>query len=127
MQPGPLMFRLLADVMVILHLAFILFVAGGGVLVLRWPRLALLHLPAVCWGIVVLSAGWVCPLTPAEIYFRRKSGGVGYGGGFIGHYLLPLIYPENITRTTQISLALGVLLFNSLLYGLLLLRLRKKR
>ncbi len=85
----------------------------------RWPRLAWLHLPAAAWAGWVVSAGWICPLTPLENALRRSAGEAGYGGSFQEHYLLALIYPEGLTRPLQVALGLGVLLLNVLLYALL--------
>lgn len=117
------MYRLLADLILVLHLLFILFVVFGALLVLRRPRLAIVHLPAALWGAMVELGGWPCPLTPLENYFRRKSGAVGYRTGFVEHYLLHLIYPSGLTPEMQVFLGLAVLLVNGLLYGLVLLRL----
>jgi len=111
-----MLFSGLADLAVLLHALFILFVVGGGFLVLRWPRLAWLHLPAALWGGVVELAGWLCPLTDLELYWRRRGGAVGYSGSFIEHYLEPLIYPAGLTVQLQIFLGLGVLLLNSAIY-----------
>jgi Protein of Unknown function (DUF2784) len=110
--------RLLADAVLLLHGLFILFAVAGGVLVWRWPWLAWLHLPAAVWAGWVVSAGWICPLTPLENALRRSAGEAGYGGSFLEHYLLALIYPEGLTRPLQVALGLGVLLLNVLLYAL---------
>ncbi len=118
--------RLMADLVVIVHLAFIVFVTAGGFLVLRRPWVALLHLPAVGWGIFVEISNRVCPLTPLEIHFRRLGGEAGYGGGFIDHYLLPVLYPSGLTRTVQIGLAILVAGVNVAVYGRLLERWRKR-
>ena len=107
---------LLANVLVLLHLAFILFVVAGGLLV-AWKRtLVWLHLPAAIWGALIEFMGWICPLTPLENHFRRLSGQAGYEGGFIEHYLLPLIYPETLTAATQYVLGGLVLIINFLVY-----------
>ena len=90
--------RLAADAVALLHLAFVLFVAFGGLLVWRWPRLAWLHLPAVGWGGWIEFAGWTCPLTPLENALRRAVGKAGYAGGFIDHYLWPPPDPAGSTR-----------------------------
>ncbi|MBL8424926.1 MAG: DUF2784 domain-containing protein, partial [Candidatus Accumulibacter phosphatis] len=79
--------RLLADGIVVLHCLFIAFVVLGGVLALRWPRLAWVHLPAACWGAAIELSGWICPLTPLENRFRQAAGEAGYAGSFIDHYL----------------------------------------
>jgi hypothetical protein len=112
--------RLLADAVLLLHGLFILFAVLGGLLVWRWPRLAWLHLPAAAWAAWVVSAGWICPLTPLENALRRSAGEAGYSGGFVEHYLLGLIYPEGLTRPVQIALGLGVVLLNAVLYALLI-------
>lgn len=109
---------LAADLLVILHLAFILFVMLGGVLLFRWPWVAWLHLPAVAWGALIELIGWICPLTPLEQHFRQAAGEGGYSGGFIEQYLLPLIYPEGLTREIQLALGLLVIIFNAVIYGL---------
>jgi len=107
---------LAADIIVLLHFAFILFVSAGGLLVLRWPRLAWLHLPCVAWGVLIEATGGICPLTPLEMRFRLAAGGPGYSGDFIDHYLLPMIYPAGLTRGVQIGLGIALLLFNLIIY-----------
>jgi len=106
----------LADLVVLLHLAFILFVVFGGLLVLRRRRLMWLHLPVVVWGAAIEFVGWVCPLTPLENRLRAAAGEAGYSGGCIEHYLIPLIYPEGLTRELQWLLGALVLLVNALVY-----------
>ncbi|MBB5349453.1 DUF2784 domain-containing protein [Desulfoprunum benzoelyticum] len=120
-------YRLLGDLVVVLHLLFILFVAAGGLLVLPRPRLALLHLPAVVWGALIEFTGGICPLTPLENLFNRLAGHRGYDGGFIDHYLLPIIYPEEMTREIQIGLGLLVVAINAALYLLLIRRSLRRR
>ena len=115
-----LLFRLAADVVALLHLAFVLFVVGGGLLVWRWPWLAWLHLPAVAWGALIEFTGWMCPLTPLEQHLRQIIGQAGYAGGFIDHYLLALLYPAGLTREAQWALGAGVLVVNGAVYSLLL-------
>lgn len=110
-------YRFLADAVVAVHLGFVLFVAAGALLVARWPRLAWLHLPSVLWGAGIELAGGVCPLTPLENRLRRLAGADGYSGGFVEHYLLPVLYPEGLTREVQLVLGIAVLLFNLLVYG----------
>jgi len=107
----------LADAVLILHLCFILFVVLGGVLVLRWPWLAWLHLPAAVWGALVEIAGWICPLTPLEVAFRQAAGRPVYDTSFIEHYLVPIIYPSSLTRDVQIALGVLVLGLNVAVYG----------
>jgi hypothetical protein len=113
-------YRILADILVVLHLAFVAFVVAGGILVLRRPRLAFLHIPAAAWGVLIELAGWVCPLTPLEVRFRILGGQAGYTGGFVEHYLIPLLYPAGLTREQQIWLGVLVGLFNLLIYGLVI-------
>ncbi len=114
--------RILADAVLVLHFAFIVFVVLGGLLVLRWPRLAWIHLPAVAWGAGIEFLGAICPLTPLENLLRVSGGGSGYGGGFIDHYLTSLIYPDGLTRTTQIVLGVFVIAVNVAVYVALLRR-----
>lgn len=117
-------YRALADFVVVIHVAFVAFVVFGGLLVLRHPRLAWLHLPAAAWGVMIEFAGWVCPLTPLENAFRMRGGEAGYSGGFIEHYLLPVLYPVGLTRGIQLVLGGIVLALNLAVYGLLLARRR---
>jgi len=116
---------LTADIIVLLHFAFILFVSVGGVLVLRWPRLAWLHLPCVAWGVLIEATGGICPLTPLEMRFRLAAGEPGYSGDFIDRYLLPIIYPSGLTRGVQIGLGIALLLFNLIIYAFAWNRRRK--
>ncbi|MBW7902114.1 MAG: DUF2784 domain-containing protein [Rhodocyclaceae bacterium] len=106
------MHALLADLVVAVHFAFIVFAVAGGALVLRRPRLAWLHLPAVLWGAAVVAFGWICPLTPLENRLRAAAGEAGYTGDFVERYLVPLIYPPGLTRELQILLGVGLLLLN---------------
>ena len=108
--------RWAADAVVIVHLAFVLFVAGGALLLLRWPRVAWLHAPCAVWGALVELAGWVCPLTPLENHLRRIAGEGGYTGGFIEQYVVPLLYPGELTRPIQLGLGVAVIAFNAIVY-----------
>lgn len=112
-----MIYAYLADAVLLLHLAFILFVVLGGFLVWRFPRLAWLHLPAAAWGAIVEIAGGVCPLTPLENALRRLGGEAGYAGGFVEHYLIPMIYPQALTRELQIALGVGVVVINLAAYA----------
>ena len=112
--------RLLADLVVGVHFLFVLFVLLGGLLVLHWPRLAYVHLPAAAWGVLIELTGWVCPLTPLEQSLRLKAGEQGYSGSFIEHYVLPLLYPSALTRTIQVGIAAIVIAVNLYIYGYLL-------
>ena len=120
-------FRLAADVVLVIHFAFIAFVVAGGILVARWPRLAWGHLPAAAWGAYVEIAGRICPLTYLENRLRMDAGEAGYSESFIEHYLLPVIYPGGLTRTMQLILATIVIVINVGIYSYLLLRRRKRR
>lgn len=112
-----MIYRVLADAIIVIHLAFVLFVLLGGVLVLRWHKLAWVHLPAAFWGAAIEFGGWICPLTPLENRFRRMGGAAGYSGGFVEQYLLSLIYPAELTRSIQVVLGLVVLAVNLIVYG----------
>jgi hypothetical protein len=116
----------LADLVFLIHLAFLVFVGAGAFLVLRWPRLAWIHAPAAVWGILIEYVGWYCPLTPLEVWLRRRAGEAGYEGGFIDHYIGSLIYPEGLPRSAQIVLGSLVLVVNGIVYGWLLLRRRRR-
>ncbi len=107
----------MADILVVLHLVFILFVILGGFLVLKWQWLILFHLPSVVWGAFIEFRGWICPLTPLEQKFRAVAGEEGYSGGFIQHYLLPVIYPDALTRDMQFALGTSVVVINLAVYG----------
>lgn len=117
-----MLFRLAADAVLLLHLGFIIFVLLGGLLALRWRRAPLLHLPAAAWGVYIELSGGLCPLTPLENRLRALAGQAGFEGGFIEHYLLPLIYPAGLTRDTQFVLAGVVVIVNLLAYGFVLRR-----
>jgi hypothetical protein len=97
----------------------------GGLLVLRWQWVAVLHVPAAIWGILIEFAGWICPLTPLENSFRRLGGEAGYAGGFIDHYIQPVVYPSGLTRGTQVVLGSLALLVNLIAYGLVVARRRR--
>ncbi|MFN2637981.1 MAG: DUF2784 domain-containing protein [Gemmatimonadaceae bacterium] len=121
-----MIYRTLADLVLVVHLAFVVFVVLGGLLVTRWPLLAFAHIPAAVWGVLIEFSGWICPLTPLENSLRRSGGEAGYSGGFIEHYIQPLLYPAGLTRGTQIVLGTLALLVNLLAYGVLIAR-RKQR
>ena len=104
--------------MVLLHLAFIAFVVAGAALLFRWPRLVWFHAPALLWGAYAEFSGALCPLTPLENRLRALAGEAGYRGGFVEHYLIPLIYPEALTREWQMLLGIAVLAINATLYTL---------
>jgi hypothetical protein len=114
-----------AEIVLVVHLAFVIFVGLGGLLVLRWPAVAWLHVPSAAWGALISLVGWICPLTPLENALRMRAGQDGYEGDFVAHYLLPLIYPEGLTRTAQIAVGLAVLAVNAAIYLYLLRRYRR--
>ncbi len=113
-----MLYRLLADLVVLLHFGFIVFAVVGALLLLRWPWLIWLHLPAALWAATIVLFGWICPLTPLEIALRELAGQQGYDGSFIERYILILIYPPGLTRNVQILLGLGVVVLNVALYAL---------
>lgn len=109
-------YGVLADFLVLLHAAFVLFVALGALLVWRWPRVAWLHLPAAVWGIAIEWRGAICPLTPLEHWLRDRAGQAGYEGDFVQHYVMPALYPAGLNREVQIVLGALALLINVGLY-----------
>lgn len=111
------MYPLLADLILIVHLAFVVFVLCGGLLVLKWRWIAWLHLPAAVWGAVVEFNGWICPLTPLENWLRGQGGEAGYEDDFTTRYLLPILYPGNLTRDIQLLLGTVVVVINAAVYG----------
>ena len=117
-------YGLLADLVVGAHFLFVVFVVLGGLLALRWPRVAWLHLPAALWGTLIELWGWVCPLTPLEKWLRRQGGLAGYQGGFIEHYILPILYPAGLTRGVQLLLAAAVVAVNAVVYRMVFRRWR---
>lgn len=119
-------YLLLADLVVVVHLAFVAFVVLGGLLALRWPWVAALHLPAAAWGVLIEFGGWICPLTPLENALRQRGGEAGYSGGFVERYLLSILYPDGLTRGVQVALGLIVLAVNAAVYGWLLARRRRR-
>ena len=119
--------RLAADAVLVVHLAFIVFVLVGGLLVLHRPIFAAMHLPAAGWAVFAELSGTICPLTPLENSLRRSAGAAGYEGGFIEHYLVPLIYPSGLTPRIQILLGLVVLAVNLAVYALAWQRWRRGR
>ena len=110
----------MADLIVLIHFSFILFVIFGGLLVMKWRRLIWLHLPAAVWGALIEFFGWFCPLTTLENQLRRNNGGEGYSIGFIEHYIIPIMYPEELTRDIQIILGVAVIAINLVIYRFIL-------
>jgi hypothetical protein len=122
-----MLYRILADAAVLIHAAFVAYVVFGGLLVLRWRRSAWLHVPCALWGAVIEFAGWVCPLTPLENWLRTKAGEAAYAGDFVGRYVLPVLYPERLTRNVQLILGTLVVVLNLAVYSLFLIRLKRRR
>lgn len=112
----PTVFRATADLIVFVHVVFVVFVVLGGLLVARCPRLAWVHVPAAAWGVLIEFRGWICPLTPLESYLRQRGGSSAYEGEFVEHYILPLLYPANVTPRIQIWLGSLALTVNVALY-----------
>ena len=117
-----MLFRLAADVTLLVHFAFILFVVGGALLVLRWPVLLWLHLPAAIWGAWIEISGGLCPLTTLENRFRLSAGQEGYEESFVEHYLMPVLYPTVLSRQVQIVLGVSVVVINLAIYSWILSR-----
>jgi hypothetical protein len=122
-----MIYRITADGILLLHLAFTLFAVLGGLLVLRRPSLLWIHLTAVLWGVVVEWANWICPLTPLENFLRKKGGEAGYAGGFIDHYVARFLYPENLTIELRYLLGLALIAANLIIYGYVFLARRRKK
>ena len=112
-----MLYATLADLLVAVHLGFILFALFGGLLALRWLRLAWVHAAALAWAVAVEALGLTCPLTPLEVGLRLEAGLEGYSGGFIERYLVPVVYPPGLSRPLQGALAAGLILFNVGVYG----------
>ena len=119
------MYSALADAVLVLHAAFVFFVAFGGLLALRWPRIAWVHLPAAVWGVAIELGGWICPLTPLENRLRELAGDSTYRGDFIARYLMPVIYPEGLTREAQVALGLAALVGNGAIYAVVVRQRRR--
>ena len=117
-------YRAAADAILVTHFAFVLFAVFGALLILRWPRLAWLHIPVVVWAAFVEFSGTICPLTPLEAILRRQAGEAGYAGGFIEHYVVSLLYPEGLARDTQTILGAIVVVINAAIYIVAFMRRR---
>jgi len=117
-------YRVLADATALFHFAFVLFVALGGLLVLRWHKLAWIHLPAAIWGFLIEVFDWTCPLTSYENWFRIRGGMAGYGDDFIAYHIFRLIYPAGLTRGMQFAIAAFVVAINTAVYARLTFRRR---
>lgn len=119
--------RIAADLVLVVHLGFIVFVILGGLLLLRFPKIMYLHIPAAVWGAVVEISGRICPLTTWENDLRQSAGESGYAESFVEHYLVPIIYPAGLTRDVQLTLAGIVVFANIVIYGWLLYRWNRSR
>jgi hypothetical protein len=117
-----MLYRLLADAVVVFHLAFVAFALAGGLLAFRWRWMPWLHLPALGWAAMLEFNGWICPLTPLENSLRAAGGAAGYPGGFVEHYVLPVLYPAGLTPELQWTLGAILVAFNAAVYALLLRR-----
>lgn len=117
-----MLYRILADLVVLAHFTFVLFAVLGGFVVLKWRRCAWAHIPVVLWAVLIEFSGWVCPLTPLENWLRERSGTMGYRSSFIEHYILPVLYPTALTHQVQIAMGVFVLGVNLAIYGWLMRR-----
>jgi len=122
-----MLFRILADCLVVLHGCFVVFVVLGGLLALKWPRAAWIHVPACIWGALIEFQGWICPLTPLENRLRVLAGQAGYDGGFVQHYILPVLYPAGLTQETATLLGLFVVVVNVAVYACVVVKVRRRR
>lgn len=122
-----MLYQILAEITLAVHFLFIVYVIIGALLVLKWHWTIFIHIPASFWGALIMFMGWICPLTPLENRFRRLAGGEGYDGGFIERYIWPVVYPEGLTRELQIYLGVGVVLINVIIYGIVIVRSRRKK
>ena len=117
--------RIMADGVLLIHFAFVLFVVAGGILVYYRLKLAWVHLPCVAWGALIEFYGWICPLTPLENYLRYRGAAGGYDESFLAHYLISILYPQALTPQIQIALGVIVLGINAMIYGLIWYRYKK--
>ena len=119
------LYRLLANAVVVVHALFIVFIVFGSFLAWRWRWVAVLHVPCAVWGVLIEYNGWICPLTPLENSLRMRAGQQGYSGGFVEHYLVPAIYPAGLTPRIQVVLGTAVLVVNVITYAVLVRRLMR--
>ncbi|MHC5024088.1 MAG: DUF2784 domain-containing protein [Planctomycetota bacterium] len=122
-----MIYRVLADVVVVAHLAFVVFAVLGGLLVLRWRWVVWLHVPAAAWAALIEFAGWICPLTPLENRWRARGGVETYETGFVEQYIVPVLYPTGLTRSMQVAIGIGVVLLNVVIYALIIRRASRRR
>lgn len=124
---SPAAYKLMADALVIFHLSFVAFVLLGALLVLKWRRLIWLHIPAVIWGIYIETSHNRCPLTYWENHWRKLGGDAVYNGGFVDHYLMPILYPHEITDEAQLLIAAVIVLINGVCYGIMIFQFVRRR
>lgn len=118
-------YSFLADLVVLLHFLFVLYVVLGALLAIKWPKTLYLHVLALCWGAYIEFSGTICPLTPLENQLRMQGQESGYEGGFIAHYILPVVYPEGLTRSDQMVLGFVLLVLNVFIYGVVIYKWRQ--
>lgn len=121
-----MLLRIAADLIVLIHFAFVIFVVAGGLLALKWPKMAYLHIPAAVWGAWIGFANWICPLTPLENHLRRLTGEAGYSGEFIEHYITRILYPAGLTAGMRVILGMAVVAANLLVYRVYFVRRRNR-
>lgn len=121
-----MLYRFLADLLVVIHLLFILFALFGGLLVLRYRWMLYIHLPAAAWGVLVELMHWICPLTKIENNLRNLAGDSGYADSFVEQYLIPVIYPQSLTFDMQLYLGAMVLAINLIIYSVVIVKHRNK-
>lgn len=109
-------YQVLADAVLLLHAAFVLFTMFGGLLVLRYPKVVWLHLPALLWGVIVQWADLICPLTPLENLLRLRGGEAAYAGAFIEHYVSMVLYPDALTIELRYLLGFLLIAVNAMIY-----------
>ena len=122
-----MLLRIAADLIVLVHFAFVIFVVAGGLLALKWPKVAYLHIPAAVWGAWIGFAHWICPLTPLENQLRRLTGEAGYAGGFIEHYITRILYPAGLTAGMRVMLGVAVVAANLMVYRVYFARRRSRK
>ncbi|MGH8479070.1 MAG: DUF2784 domain-containing protein [Gammaproteobacteria bacterium] len=120
-------YAVLADLVVSVHFLFVSFVVFGGLLAMRFKHVVWIHLPAACWGVLIELCGFGCPLTPLENRLRHEAGQVGYPGGFLEHYLVAILYPDGLTRPSQIALGVALVVLNAIVYWRVIARWRRDR
>ena len=127
-HPGKtfMIYSFLTNSVIVIHFLFIFFVVFGGFFVFKWKKIKWIHVPVFIYGTLIEWFGWICPLTYLEVWLLGKTDMTGYGSGFIDHYIVPLIYPENLTQCHHIILGVFVLVLNFLIYGWMIYRKRSR-